>query len=361
MNIDTNAIVKVESGVLLVCGVPGIGKSTLSSKLHEYINLQRNVWSFLLSYDEIINTSLENELIKTNGWKFSRYFLMKLVRVLICLLNNYPNLSSLEKCIDQEIKLFSDHDFVSNLNDSILDLIKTKFNQIVQVELAKFLETKNRGESVRFIVILDDVFYYESMRYCFYKQSIDLQCSYISLCLKADDLNILLERNKYRDINKQLSESIIVNIFQKFDYPNDLEWEKNFTHIFLTENINLNDSSYLANIFERIDLTFKKFNSFLVDLNEKFKLNEENLRLSKHSIENLIHKSDLILRKLISDKLKENLNRNEKIELASKLNQRKAIILNEFKSLDKKNELNFLFDNQFIENELKFKLYESFF
>lgn len=352
-----------QSGVLLVCGVPGIGKSTLSSKLHEYINSQHNVWSFLFSYDDIITGSLENELIKLNAWKSSRYFIMKLVRILITYINSYyPILDNLEKYIDQEMLNLNDHDyFVSNLNESILNSIKMNFVQLFQIELAKYDESNKKNDSVRFVFILDDIFYYESMRYCYYKQSIDLNCSYMSLCLKTNNFNLLLERNKYRDLNKQLSESIIENIFKKFDYPDELEWEKSFTIVLMNDNINLNDSSYLANLFERIDSTFKQFNSFLISLNEKFKLNEQNQRFNKQSIENLIHKSDIILRKLVSDKLKEILNKIEKSIMANKLNKRKAEILDELKSLDKKNELNYLFENQFIENELKFKLYETLF
>jgi tRNA uridine 5-carbamoylmethylation protein Kti12 len=361
MSVDTLVKSRVDSGVLLVCGVPGIGKSTFSSKLHEFINLQENVWSFLLSYDEIIDNSLENELIKSNGWKSSRYFIMKLVKILIIYLSSYPNLNNLDVYINQEIQRLYLHDFVSNLDESVSNSIKIKFMQVVQIELAKFFESANRNESTRFIIILDDIFYYESMRYCFYKQSIDLNCCYMSMCFKTNDLKILFERNKSREIDKQLSETIIENIFNKFDYPDDLEWEKKFTHIFLNVSINLNDSSYLANIFERIDSTFKKFNSFLFDLNERFKLNEQNLIFNKQSMENLIHKSDIILRKLISDKLKENIDKNEKIDLASKLNKRKGVILDELKSLVQKNELNYLFDNEFIENELKLKLFENLF
>ena len=67
----------------------------------------------------------------------------------------------------------------------------------------------------------------------------------MSLCLKTNNFNLLLERNKYRDLNKQLSESIIENIFKKFDYPDELEWEKSFTIVLMNDNINLNDSSWI--------------------------------------------------------------------------------------------------------------------
>jgi tRNA uridine 5-carbamoylmethylation protein Kti12 len=324
----------IKPSVLLICGPPGIGKSTFCLGLNKYIWSAYDEYgtifirSFLISYDDLIDNNLEKCIIAENEWKLYRRFIIKLVELLISYLKT-ENISGL---LNKSFNEFSEKQNIINefklKSPSIAESIKSKFETNIRTNLVNLsshiVNNSNHYEQIRIIIILDDIFYYESMRYSFYKQSIKLKSSYMSYCFKPNDIKLLVERNKTRIPEKQINEFVLEKISNNFEYPNDIGWEKQFSYVSSGQDIGFKESIQI------VISKFEKFDSFLVDLSKISKREKEQVQLNKTSVDNLIHKSDLILRKLISQELK-------KIEkpcqvLARELSKKKTLILDELKS-----------------------------
>lgn len=318
----------------LISGPPGIGKTTFCKALKDFIFKNGDKYttyllsSILITYDEIIDKNIELELISQNLgiWKKSR----TLIQNMTTHLANYLNLvcSNNELSYDEYIRSLDSFNKDQNLEEKIIK----NFIKVIERQLRQCLTSFSQQKQCFVIFILDDIFYYENMRHTFYKEALETNySSYFSLSFKAEELNFLLSRNISRDPDAKLSESIVRNIFDKFEYPNEVDWEKKFSKCeLINKNLDFSD-----NLFDGlIKIVLRNHESFLILKKQQISLKEikEKNRLNgEASSQNLVHQCDLILRKLIKAKIC-NANKNDLKIYSQKLNTRKAQILEMLKN-----------------------------
>ena len=371
---------KTKIGLVLASGPPGAGKSTFTSELSSCISRIESqiridqeltepnslfIKSFAISFDHVIDKNLENQLVNNKkyassnsdssssvyDWKSARSLIHSLVKLFIKYLNssNFNELcmSSLNELINSSLdKSMANHE------------IKDRFLGCIEAGLPK-AQLKPDVRAVYYVILLDDLFYYESMRHAYYKLAIELECGYFTFCFRASELSFLFGRNKSRELSKQLDESIIENVYAKFEFPKD--WEVNFSRVLdVDTNFSLN-SEYLISSVCLIIRKMNEFSSYLDKLKLEMSVKAEQNCSNKL---NLVHESDLILRKLIGARLSSlDLDKNEKAKLAVELNKAKMNILNSLKLNESENYgLICLFnENRFdlIEKELELKLFRT--
>lgn len=342
--------------LVLLYGPPGIGKSTFKEKLNQHISTlasreqQKHIVCVSISYDDIIDKNIESYLINNSNdenesetdslaainkpnWKQGRQLITKLISNLIDHLTDQTDFTQIDFC-----------------NSSYLVRIYENFKNCMDRQLNNL----TRSTELKYVILLDDLFYYESMRVVLYRLALTKSCGYFVYYFKAIDLTLLLERNQTRNSNQKLDDSIIENIFAKIEPPK--EWEKEFSHCELVTR-----EPKETNLFKSFETILNGLSQFSLHL-EQIKQNEaaslDLARLSYEANKNLIHASDLILRKLIASKLNVS---NEKHLLAKKLNKLKQDVLDDLRV--GRSELSFklsnlyhLNDKQQIENELRSKI-----
>ncbi|RNA10740.1 L-seryl-tRNA(Sec) kinase [Brachionus plicatilis] len=324
------------SSFVLVSGPPGIGKTTFCQHLKAYFVkngekfASNSVYtrSILISYDEVIDKTIELELINQNlgNWKKSR----NLIQILTMHLANYLN----QACSENQSSFV---DYLTNLdslsrNENLNEKIIQNFIKTIQKQSSEYMPKSRQNQTFFVFFILDDIFYYENMRYTFFKTALESNfSSYYCLSFKAKSIDFLLFRNNSRDPDAKLSESIIRNIFDKFEYPDEVDWEKKFSKCELIDkNLHFNET-----LFEELtENLFQNHESFLAMKKEKIyqkQIEEKNRQNGETSCRNLVHQCDLILRRLVKENLV-SANRSELNLISQKVNARKAQLLEAIKN-----------------------------
>ena len=350
----------IEVGVALICGAPGIGKSSFASSLHSFICNSANsdaaelrhqqqwtpdvececarVASLLVSYDAIVDTQMEAALInsETNEWKSSRELIFSLVQSLVHYLLHMNNESSSTETNCWPTWIGKESTLSSRLDNAIDSTIINKFSACVESDLQRIT-----SDTSLVVILLDDLFYYESMRLVFYKAAFGAGHLYASLCLMpSSGVDLLLERNACREKDKQLDERIVRNIFAKFEYSHDVAWEKSFSRVIgvvdTDDSPQLSEAAHMRQTLVDICHIYKRFRTFVQASKKRRQLDEQMRLQSSAGLLNLAHKSDLIIRKLISAQLKTHHQTGsdgiDKAQYAQRLNAKRASILNMLKT-----------------------------
>jgi len=319
---------------LLVSGCPGIGKTTFTKRLCDYIRARKEFFKpILISYDNLIDAKMEECLITSksgkdtqNEWKQARHFIVYLVKLLVCHLSMTQGKEE-DKQLQDVIEMETSDDSPNHPSASVKSLLKKRFLNAIQ---ESDLEHSHQADNLFNLIVLDDLFYYESMRYSYFKLAIDIECAYVSICFKPESLEFLLERNLNREMVKKLDESIVRNVWEKFEFSNENDWELNFTDLPLVTQAFKIDERYLSQTLVDVVEKMKKFQAFLAK--RKFdEINKERRRLESEQAFSLSHECDLVLRKLISGKLSSTSGKQEKASLAREFSVKKNLILNEIK------------------------------
>jgi O-phosphoseryl-tRNA(Sec) kinase len=322
----------VRVSIVLFSGLPGVGKTTLANGFEEYVNSQQTkhqfVESLLISYDKVIEKSVENELVASNEWKSSRNLNKNLAQHLI----GYLQKSDRNKT-NFKSYLATNFDQLSSQNPNIFNSITEKFANLVESSLnssTRLNKQTNQEEMNHFVIILDDNFYYESMRYEFFKLARDLnECSFYCLCLKASDLSVLLSRNSNRIGEARLEDSVIKQMWSKFEGPgSNSDYEREFCRIESPDDVSFEE------LLDSIIKSHSKFRDFIHEKKEQELNKAESLIKGHESAKNLVHACDLILRKLVNAKLGE-LRKSNTADLAlssRKVLEKKAAILSILKN-----------------------------
>lgn len=179
------------------------------------------------------------------------------------------------------------------------------------------------------------------MRLGFYRLANDSACGYFNYSLQPPSLDLLINRNKTRPFEENLSENIVENIFNKFEYPEQVSWEKEFSYV---EKF---DSG--LNVDEKYECIMNGIERFFLFLNKQ-KEESNNLEIARMhgKATSLVHEADLVLRQLISNFMKSS-TLKDKGSRGGELNKKKSQILKELRNVDGVESLQFYFElNNFL-------------
>ena len=293
--------------ILLMCGLPSSGKTLLTNNLVNHSKLnpilfksQSNVVFYKISIDELIPISEQYSKIQTESgfWKKFRHNLRIATNLFINQL--IDNKLTVNEIIDENVS-------------SLLGSIKRQNN------LSENNLFDNKCEY--FVVIIDDNFYYKSMRYEFFQTSKKL-CLGFAIIMINCSLELSLNRNQNRSEDKRLPEDVIIKMNERFECPKPEGFEFR-THFIFADSFDYNIAEELIEfIVDSIDnpIIYSTIRSPI----------EEDIRrtLNIESKNNLIHKIDCILRQIINEIIVQSF---DKKSIAKTLNESKKCLLNDLK------------------------------
>ncbi|KAM5271854.1 L-seryl-tRNA(Sec) kinase [Ctenodactylus gundi] len=304
----------------VLCGIPGAGKSTFARALGRRLRRDGAWAAGVLAYDDILPDALlggAEPLPPPSQWKMLRQELLKYLECFLMAVVNGCQMSAPPSSTEAMWE-----DFITCLKDQ--DLIISAAPEAQPC----YLLAKTAVSRPLFLV-LDDNFYYQSMRYEVYQLARKYSLGYCQLFLDCP-LETCLQRNSQRT---QVIPSEIIRLMErKIERPNP---EKNaWEHNSLTIQSTACSSEFSSEV---IDL-------LLTALENPVKYVEDNLEQKEADriicSTNIFHKADQTLRRIVSETMKEAkdeqvLPNNLKL-LAEELNKLKAEILEDLRQGNKK-------------------------
>jgi len=280
MNLDTNNIF-----IILIGGIPAIGKSYLSSKiLSEYKDIYTLKY---LNFDLIENINKDNYL---QYQQMRNDYLLKIKEIL-----NDPNINNNNNNNSKPLVIILDDNF----------FLKSMRKKIYNSILDKIFESKN---------IKNNIKYY-----------------FLEILLKPKDLNYCLTMNKKRNNNEMIPDDIIINMNNIFEY-NSPYLNKNQSIIL---EINNEESLKNSNIIKDIFNNNEKYIIKQKEYEEKDKI-----IIEKDNKAKLIDNIEDLVRKEISEILKSNKNNRKKgKEISIHKKEYMKIIMNTIKKINSENNL----------------------
>jgi tRNA uridine 5-carbamoylmethylation protein Kti12 len=302
-----NAKSKNKIAILQLCGLPAVGKTHFTRQYEKYLDENcRDLVFITLTYDMIMTRNLEIKILNLKLWKHYRTFIQNLIEMLVEYMRNGDFYTSLLDYILTNIRTESQN---TGLDSAII----RNFNELL-------CNRPNTKSSQNFIICLDDNAYYESMRWNTIQLAIKLDCSYWCVCLRNDSLDVLLERNACRLVDEQVDPIIIESMFEKFEYPIG-KFESEFSMI-TTSSI---DEKFFMDLTIKLIALVAEFNlaSFI---HGKSSIERDLVMSRQVTSTNLVHQTDLILRKMIGKYMK-SICHDKASVVAAKLAERKKDIL----------------------------------
>ena len=296
----------------LLIGIPGSGKTHFSNILlnsearllvnNNYLQLKR--YNMIhVCYDLIIPLMKQKEIalqasVSTNEglWKQTRGEVFDKVQELVTLLIAGPcNSTSLAK-------------FLSNYNF-----------------VFKF-PTNNVN---KYVILLDDNFYYRSMRYQFYSLAYKYKISFCQLYFQCP-LQASLVNNAKRDQLQQVPNEVIDKMIAKIQPPlSDNSWEVHSISYTVSETSNLQEE-LLESFLKLLDRSLTSPADTIAD--EATRKAGESLRTESRLIcsKSTVHQCDLILRSIVGDTLKNS--SGPRATIAKNANLARQFVLSKVKS-----------------------------
>ncbi|XP_076053145.1 phosphoseryl tRNA kinase [Oratosquilla oratoria] len=175
------------------------------------------------------------------------------------------------------------------VHNQVEDLIEAIKGRKSENPFQVYLPEITVGNGIHYIILVDDNFYYRSMRYEYYQlaRKYTLRFGQVYVDCAVD---VAMKQNKQR--TTQVPEKVIISMDKKLEIPepDKISWEANSFSV----ELDLNDN------FDFIgDLLMSQPVEPLVDRTEEIKMAQ--LICSK----SVIHQADLILRSLVAETIKE--------------------------------------------------------
>ncbi|KAM6182236.1 L-seryl-tRNA(Sec) kinase [Erethizon dorsatum] len=302
-------------GLCVVCGLPAAGKSTFARVLGHWLRRERGWAVGVLSYDDILPDALLDGAgagPPPSQWKMFRQELLKYLECFLMAVVNGCQMSAPPNRIEPMWE-----DFITCLKDQ--DLIIS-----AALEAQPFYLLAKTAVSRPLFLVLDDNFYYQSMRYEVYQLARKYSLGFCQLFLDCP-LETCLRRNGQRP--QVLPADTIHLMERKIERPNPEKnaWEHNSLTIQSLEH------SSEASV-EVADL-------LLAALENPVKYVEDNMEQKETDriicATNICHKADQMIRRTVSQTMKEAkdeqvLPSNLKL-LAEELNKLKSQILEDLR------------------------------
>lgn len=300
--------------ILVLCGVPASGKSTLAERLSDQKHCVAtdcseckvsNLDFFVISYDELIPEEEEKKLVlasttqQSSDWKLKRNMILHCVDAF--LLSITSNEKEILKPVDMDQELWD------------------RFSKILSSQL-----NSNENSNSAMVIIIDDNMYYSSMRYCYYQLARKYTIGFCQIYVKCS-LETALDQNTRRD-NRHVDRDVIVGMDQKMEPPDPInnKWEQ--------------FSLVVENKTADFQMIAKLIQSAMMEPVQQ--VEEEDMEVKKESRQicssNLVHQADQILRQLVSQKMvtekDENIEKDQLKKLSTRCNEARTSILNGLRS-----------------------------
>lgn len=258
-----------ERCLVVLSGIPGCGKSSLAGLLHRHFHSQADtelgrVNVIVVPYDELISNDIIVYGETEQTWKDLR-----------------------ERIVLSVEKLLSGDSLPEEGNvgagDAHSDMV-VKFGEVVR---------QQQQPADLTIVVIDDNMYYSSMRYRYYQLARKYACGFCQLYIQCD-MAVAQQRNAAR--HNPVPDDIIVRMAKKIETPNSEinSWEANSVILDGKDNM----ENFVADIFSLIKKAvlnpvqpIEEVDPAVVEQSRQISLN------------NAIHQSDQILRKIVSQKM----------------------------------------------------------
>ncbi|XP_027786016.1 L-seryl-tRNA(Sec) kinase [Marmota flaviventris] len=309
-----------ERGLCVLCGLPAAGKSTFARALGRRLRQERGWTVGVLSYDDVLpDASLDSEGARPppSQWKMLRQELLKYLECFLtavisgCQMSAPPNRT--EAIWENFITCLKDQELI--------------FSSALKAPYC-YLLAKTAVSRPLFLV-LDDNFYYQSMRYEVFQLARKYSLGFCQLFLDCP-LETCLQRNGQR--LRALPPETIYAMGEKIEKPNPQKnaWEHNSLTI-------QSPACSLESSLEVTDLLL------LTALENPVKNIEDNMEQKEMDriicSTNVLHKADQTLRRIVSQTMKEAkdeqvLPNNLKL-LAEELNKLKAEFLEDLRQGNK--------------------------
>ncbi|XP_074089536.1 L-seryl-tRNA(Sec) kinase [Macrotis lagotis] len=305
---------RIRLGFCLLCGLPASGKSTLARALSDRLRRRQGWGVALITYDDVIpDAFLEGEDAPPlpSQWKSLRHeLLMYLEHFLMAIINGCKlsvPASRTEVMWESFVNCLKDQDLITSATGKAQGYCLT-----------------NATLSQPLYLILDDNFYYQSMRYEVYQLARKYSLGFCQLFLDCP-IESCLERNHQR--SKAVPKETIQQMARKLESPNIQKnaWEFNSLTVRSTE-------SSTDNSIEVTDL-------LITALKNPIKCFEENMEQKETDriicSTNILHQTDQKFRRIISQTMKKA--KDEKVIayqlklLAEELNKLKTDILEDLR------------------------------
>eukprot|EP00944_MAST-04C_sp_MAST-4C-sp1_P010263 g10263.t1 len=272
-----NNSVKYTTCICMVGGLPGAGKTSLVQALKStspgVSNKAPTV--FYISFDRVYNLAQQGPF-DANAWRDSRKCIFQKVEQLVSCLESRKSLS--DKALLQGVDIFS--------------IPETAFS--------------TSSSSVENIILLDDNFYYKSMRHVFFRIAQEKQICFGQLFLKAS-VRTCMERNRLRTGVEKVPETVIERMNEIF------EWPTSWVHICIDSTLlNLSEETSVIGVFQQLFFMTIEAGPVPVKLElsaEDYAKREADRQTTRknriHQIDNLSKK---ITGQIIKEAIKENMN-----------------------------------------------------
>nr|XP_033796891.1 L-seryl-tRNA(Sec) kinase [Geotrypetes seraphini]XP_033796892.1 L-seryl-tRNA(Sec) kinase [Geotrypetes seraphini] len=294
-------------GLCVLCGLPAAGKSSLARALSH-----GTVWDCMhISYDDIILEEAFMSPVVIPCWKWHRQQLLTYIEHFLVVLKTGSSL-----CAPAERENTVWQSFVRTLEEQGF------VSSDAPGPEASHLQLKPRTCGPLYI-LLDDNFYYQSMRYEVYQLARKYSLGFCQLFVDCP-LESCLERNRHRD--RPVAEGTILLMAKKIEIPNPEKnfWEKN-SIVVRSEGPNWENNPGVNDLLQlALDDPVKEVQD---NADEK----EADRLMTAASV---LHQADQALRKIISETMrtaKANAPAREMKALAQELSKLKSQLLEDLR------------------------------
>uniref|UniRef100_A0A4X2LHE4 Phosphoseryl-tRNA kinase n=1 Tax=Vombatus ursinus TaxID=29139 RepID=A0A4X2LHE4_VOMUR len=272
----------IQLGFCVLCGLPGAGKSSLARSLSDQLRRKQGWVVVVITYDDILPDAIfegENAPLPSQWKSFRHELLMYLEHFLMAIING--------------CKLSAPASRTEDMWESFVDCLKDQDLISSGTGKAQCYCLTNAAVSQPLYLILDDNFYYQSMRYEVYQLARKYSSGFCQLFLDCP-IESCLERNRQR--SKPVPDETIQLMARKIESPNIQKnaWEHN----------SLTIRSTGSGSEDNIEVT-----DLLIDaLKNPIKCFEENMEQKETDriicSTNIHHQADQKFRRIISETMK---------------------------------------------------------
>jgi len=284
--------------IVIVCGLPGVGKTTFTRKLASVLAFE-GVKCIHLEYDQFEQQERSQK-------------------------KKLPTES-----LTQSNQATFDSSAWKSARERIEDLVEQLLSGSMQPDNPVLQETNHMFNDLKSIdqlyIILDDNMYYHSMRNYFFKLCQKYKAGFVQIYLHAP-LEFAINNDQQRPTERQVGSHVIQQMKYKLEEPDPVHntWEKH-TIILDASKLDLSDNTRIQNVFDEL---MQMAQDPLPEPPIEDEEEKERSRLA--NFESTVHQFDLRSRKLLATLIPKNSAKASVI--ASKLNQKRKDFLQALKA-----------------------------